>query len=100
MVTAASSWFGPPAGSRREGCGAKSAGTPLWHAAAAKPTSSAAVSLEELKVITHDQGEGADGARGQRGKGRVAVDGPAQLGEGKGVDEAVFEADREHCPRI
>src|SRR5712671_7072065 len=97
MVIDVSTSLGPPAGSTRTGCGAKAAGAPLWHAVAASTKSSAAVSLEKLKVVPHDQGEGTDGAA-QGGKGRVAVDRPAQLGEGDGMDEPVLRTEREDGP--
>src|SRR3954471_12736812 len=94
MVTATSTLFRPPAGSTREGCGAKSAGTPLWHAAAESATTRAAVSLEELKVVPQEQGDGAE-ATAQGGKGGIAVDGPAHLGERDGVHEPVLDSERE-----
>src|SRR5437764_3026672 len=95
MVIAVSTSLGPPAGSTWESAGANVAGAPLWQAAAATASSRAEVSLEELKVVPHDQGEGTDGSA-QRGKGGVAMDRPAQLGEGDdGVDESVLDAQRE-----
>src|SRR3954454_11766440 len=97
MVMAVSSSLGPPAGSTREGCGANAAGAPLWQAAAATARSRTEISLEELKMVPHDQGEGADGSA-QRGKRGVAMDRPAQLGEGDGVDESVLDAQGEDCP--
>src|ERR1700750_454363 len=94
MVTATSTLLRPPAGSNRAGCGPKSCGSPLWHAAAASRTSRAAVSLEELKVVPQEQRDGAD-ATAQGGKGGIAVDGPAHLGERDGVHEAVLDPERE-----
>src|SRR5436305_9878426 len=98
MVTTTSTVFRPPAGSTREGWGPKSVGSPLWHAAAASRASRAQVSLEELKVVPEEQRDGA-GATAQVGKGRIAVDGPAHLGERDGVHEAVLDAEREQRAR-
>src|SRR5207237_2553067 len=94
MVIGASTSVGPPAGSTWEGLGANVAGAPLWQAAAQSAARRTAVSLEELKVVPQQQGDGTDGAA-QGGKGRVPVDRPAQLRERDRVHEPVLDAERE-----
>src|SRR3954471_12548228 len=94
MVMETSLPCGPPAGSTRETVGANVAGGPLWQAAPASAMASMVVTLEELKVGPHDEGEGALGAA-RRGKLRVPMDREARLGERDGAREPVLDSERE-----
>src|SRR3954468_18308923 len=94
MVMETSLPCGPPAGSTRETVGANVAGGPLWQAAPASATARRVVSVKELKVGPHDEGEGALGAA-RRGKLRVPVDREARLGERDSAREPVLDSERD-----
>src|SRR4051794_7406370 len=94
MVMETSLSRGPPAGSTRETAGANVAGGRLWQAAAVSATARMVVSLEELKVGPHDEGEGAESAA-RKGKLRVPVDREARFRERDGAREPVLDSERE-----